>query len=198
MAQKLSEDLLYLIFFHALPSTLASSNSQDDVRTIAPLNFALVCRSWRTVVLLRPSLRNSVDIKCGRTKKLKPYFPRLVSNWLSKISSTPLNIHLNLMRSGFGKIDDVDDSLRLELLDLVLRQYHRWNKLKVICGAFKSDDPKQIVIRCTLSVTSVELYFTGTSVDPPRVSPVVLDLTSLHTHSEYQLATSRLGRCATA
>ncbi len=59
----------------------------------------------------------------------------------------------------------------------------RWKDVQIVYGAFKSDDPKQIVVRCTLSVTSVELYFTGTSVEPPQVPPVVLDLTSCTTAS---------------
>ncbi len=177
MAQYLSGDLLYLIFLHALPSTLISSDSPDDVWSIAPLNFSLVCRSWRTVDLSRSSLWNSIDIKFNPAKKPKPSFPRLVSNWLSRSSSAPLNIHLNIIRSGFKRSFAVDNAVNDELLDLVLRQYLRWNELQIIYGALKRDHPKQVMVKCALPVTSVELSFAGASYEPPEEPSVLLDLT---------------------
>ena len=65
MAQNLSEDLLYAIFLHALPSKflLTATGSWREPCAIQPLNFSLVCHSWRTVVLSHPKLWSEMNIE---------------------------------------------------------------------------------------------------------------------------------------
>ncbi|KLO17447.1 hypothetical protein SCHPADRAFT_936983 [Schizopora paradoxa] len=85
-----NEDLLYLVFLRALPSIFNLSSSPDEIFTIVPLNFSLVCRSWRQTLP-----------------------PRIVElKWLAVSSPTPLRISLEFRRRGLH-------ALPIEILDII-------------------------------------------------------------------------------
>ncbi len=87
-ARSLSDDILYLVFIHALPSFITPSAPLDPLTT-PPLNFSAVCRSWRTVVLSHPNLWSTINVYSRSLEESKlatltapPSVPYYVAKWL--------------------------------------------------------------------------------------------------------------------
>lgn len=129
MAQDLSEDILYPIFLHVLPSviSISSIDFHNDVRLqrLSPLNFFFVCRSWRSVCMARPSLWSSIH--CRRLHQGHfPLINSLLKYWFFRGASAPLDIKLEIVDEFF--LGDPKDNL----LDLVVGESHRWNEIQII------------------------------------------------------------------
>jgi len=95
-------ELLSKIFFECLPSILS-----PPVLSIAPLNMSLVCRSWRTLALVRPDLWATIqlskadldhwfDAYPNRHLPLYRLLSRMWSFWKDRSRNAPLDMLLEL------------------------------------------------------------------------------------------------------
>lgn len=154
MAHRLTEDLLHLIFQHALPTVVKEKiPTPSDVRSLPPLNFSQVCRLWRSVVLSYPSLWSYLDINYNGLGT-HPSVCILLEKWLHRGADAPLNCFLYLFQVYNG-------SQPIPPLALILKEWHRWNQIHIrvhpnAWSAISSAiDP--VTFRCSTSLKSLTL-----------------------------------------
>ncbi|KLO05385.1 hypothetical protein SCHPADRAFT_988617 [Schizopora paradoxa] len=125
IAQNLPDDILYAIFLQALPSVFYLSTLAHQPWMVPSFTFSLVCRSWRTLVLSRPTLWSrihvesrsmSVDYECDSRD---PIIYRILKRWLSLSSPAPLWVHIDLSE----ELEDVYETI----LSLFVEEYLRWD-----------------------------------------------------------------------
>jgi len=172
MAQTLSDDLLYLIFLHAVPSEFNFPIARDDIWTISPLNFSLVCRSWRATAFSRPSLWSSIRVVVSKYRQPSSTC-RFLEKWLLLSASAPLNIYLDLYIT-------TNDLFFDKLFAFFLAECHRWNEI-VICvdSAASPRVGSSISVQCSPFLRSLKLAFDDRRHATDHSSfPALLDLTS--------------------
>ncbi len=118
VAQSICEDLLYHIFLHALPFFVSGDGSLINPDTIEPMNFSMVCRSWRAVVQSHPGLWGYIAIFGGTDKSVQAPLHRLLLKWLEYSQTAPLNIFLALYR-----VNREEDIVSRDIIDTTLSQY---------------------------------------------------------------------------
>ncbi len=183
-AQTLSDDVLHLIFLHALPSEfiLRDIENPKTIWTISPLNVSLVSRSWRAVVSSHPSLWSSICIRDGRYEylPLSDSICHFLAKWFTFSCSAPLKIFLDLFRSE-------SDQFPSHLIRFVHAERHRWKDIHVEIYSREPSDPPRarfsisIVPRHLPLLTSLTLKFTfGGESDfaNPLSPPAFIDLSS--------------------
>ncbi|KLO10782.1 hypothetical protein SCHPADRAFT_502939 [Schizopora paradoxa] len=160
MAHSLPEDVLYAIFLHALPSNFVLSTIGPSSKPwmIPPLTFSLVCRSWRLLVLSRPKLWRDISFesKIGSGKDYRdPRIKHTLIQWLSRSSSSPLWIDIEVDGDQFGYVPD-------EILPLLMQERHRWSTFHINARSgflFR----EKLTIRCLAPLTSLSLALTDTT-----------------------------------
>lgn len=121
--QTMPEDLWYLIFRHALPvSLLVSGSIPLEVSDFPPMNFSIVCHSWRRITLTQTSLWSSFEITFAASVPLSRSLLRIVELWLRNSAMAPLDIYF----SGYIYHGEEDPVFR-DIYDLILSQRHRWD-----------------------------------------------------------------------
>ncbi len=178
MAQTLSDDLLYLIFLHALPSEFKFPSNRDDIWTILPLNVSLVCHSWRAAVVSRPSLWSSIYIEDDPNKEcLNTNICRFLEKWLLNSLSLPLTLHIHFRRYGRDTVHD-------QLLATIIPVWHRCNAINIAIHTrslrFAQPVGNLITLKCPPSLSFLALHLKGrpfTLLNPPS-SPAIIDLSS--------------------
>ncbi len=180
-ARMLSDDILHLVFLHALPSIIAISYPLDPLTT-PPLNFSAVCRSWRSVVSSSPSLWSTFRMgpqepthSNSYSIDLHPSVPHFVAMWFRNSKDAPLNIHLSLFRF-------IDDPVCEELLALFPPQYHRCKEIDFYMFINdRSFEQDPIRIRCPPSAVSVRAVCSSPRLHHAQAGAVCLDLTDFTT-----------------
>ncbi|KLO17451.1 hypothetical protein SCHPADRAFT_900559 [Schizopora paradoxa] len=166
MAQHLSEDLLYAIFLHALPSNLllTAEGAWHEPKTIAPLNFSLVCRSWRTLVLSRPKLWSEIRVENEVGWRMH-YHCRfdwsVIRKWLFHSSPALLQIHI------YTK--DPSGHLTEDLLQLFIPEHLRWNSFYLRADIGTGLVPlvlKTNMLRCSPPLSSLSLHLNNIGRTP--------------------------------
>ncbi|KLO17449.1 hypothetical protein SCHPADRAFT_162483 [Schizopora paradoxa] len=199
MAHNLVEDVLYAIFLHALPSKflLTAEGAWHEPWTIAPLNFSLVCRSWRTLVLSRPKLWR--EIKFDNEVNLKTKYHHLIDwsmlkKWLSRSSPSLLQIHID--------IADFSGYLNEVILPIFLQESHRWHSFYLRSDTGFGLDPtgmKTVTLRSSPPLSSLSLRLHSHSQVTPfdvDLSQSVGDTCSLLEHLHVDLGVDvRLPQC---
>ncbi|KLO10781.1 hypothetical protein SCHPADRAFT_502873 [Schizopora paradoxa] len=175
MFQELSDDLLYTIFCHTLPSQFefisTKTVSWRKIRKIAPLNFSCVCRSWRTLILSSPKLWSEISVKSitkqgsgwgeisvkSTTKRRRDY--RVIFNalkaWLSLSTNTLLRIHLDLDAYDLGSFPN-------DILTLFVRESHRWSSFHIKGLNWEprtqeNHDPTLFTLQCSAPLSSLSV-----------------------------------------
>ncbi len=122
LAQTLSDDLLYLILRHTLTAERPGSPAAPfDIYRVSPMNFSLVCRSWRGVAMAQGSLWSTLNIRFITQEPLDLSLLRMVQIWLRNSS----NALLDIFCSGsihHGEEDTVFESI----FNMLLGQQRRW------------------------------------------------------------------------
>ncbi len=120
-AQTICKDLLYLIFLHALPCKVHADASRLDITAIEPMNFSMVCRSWRAVVLSFPNLWGHIWItNIGFTFAPAPAsLDHFLSKWLQYSQTSRLSIMYQLRY-----LYDEEEVLA-NVIDTTVAQYFR-------------------------------------------------------------------------
>ncbi len=174
--QSLPDDILHLIFLHALPSIITTSYPLDPLTT-PPLNFSAVCRSWREVVSSYPNLWSAIRVDAQEPIALHPSVPCFVAKWFNNSKNAELNTYLALFRRS-------DDSILDELCSLILPQYQRCKKIEIrihVNGRSLVQDP--IRFRCSPSAMFVVAI---SSFSFQYAAALCLDLTDLTVGSASQ------------
>ncbi len=126
-AQTINEYLLYLIFFYALPSEHRDEDAHIDISTIEPMNFSMVCRSWRAAVLSNPSLWGHIQIKSYSDGRMLASSHHFLSKWLQYSQTSILSISLDLRRwDDEGDIENFNG-----LIDTTLAEHFRLEDLNI-------------------------------------------------------------------
>ena len=163
MAQNLPEDLLCAIFLHTLPSVFVLTTADDSERNkplmTSPLNFSLVCRSWRNLVLLQPTLWREMSIESAieADKEYRdPKFVSVVKNWLRLSYSVPLRINIEVEGDRHGYVSDT-------ILPLFAQESHRWEfaSIRVDIGDEPPLNPSNITPLYSPYLSSLSLSFSG-------------------------------------
>lgn len=148
--QTLCEDLLYRIFLNALPIVLLCDRCPEDITTIEPMNFSMVCRSWRAVVRAHSNLWGRLWISGYSDGPLKPSLDRFLSKWLQYSETSPLSLTLSLRNRG-----DESDAVTRAIIDTALAQQSRLEVFNVWL-----DDPSiQFPFTLQFSPTLSSLHF---------------------------------------
>ncbi|KLO17458.1 hypothetical protein SCHPADRAFT_162682 [Schizopora paradoxa] len=162
MTPSLTEDLLYFVFLYSLPSVLLITPTGPSSKIWTdppppPLNFSLVCRSWRQLVLSRPRLWCDISIvhKLGvREDHINPGFERLIKKWLALSSPAPLRIHLDIQRDSNNYVSRV-------ILPLFSQEHHRWHSIYSSIAISYTPKPLTFALPCSPSLTSLSADFWG-------------------------------------
>lgn len=178
MAQDLLDDILYLIFLRALPFRVVSSGDPIDHRIIPPLNFSAVCRSWRSVVHLQPSLWSSIHIDHSPSEPNiapHPSVLRFVETWLKKSNPAPLDLSLI-------DIPAAEDAACGKLFSLILREGHRWRAIDFNITGMTTQPP--LTFKFSPSIISFNLRLRSPSA---RIPTAIVDLSAFSTSVACQL-----------
>ncbi|KLO10798.1 hypothetical protein SCHPADRAFT_930337 [Schizopora paradoxa] len=185
MAQTLPEDVLYAIFFHALPSkfVLMTIEPSNKPWMVPPLTFSLVCRSWRLLVLSRPNLWSKISfesrIESGKDYRDPRIKPALIQ-WLSRSSSSPLWIDLEVDGDISGYVPD-------EILPLFLQECHRWSTVHINVESgvrfARERNPTTFTIRCLAPLTFFSAKLVG-SRSPVACIDLSHNIASNYAHLE--------------
>ncbi len=142
-AQIMHEDLLYLIFLHALPSKIKSDGSRIEIGTVEPMNFSMVCRSWRAVVLSHSILWSRIIIHHDgyRPKPVSPSLRLFLSKWLRHSKNSPLSINFDLHR-----LDVKGDIVTKDIVAIALSQHSRLEDVVISLGYASTKEPFTIQI----------------------------------------------------
>ncbi|KLO17450.1 hypothetical protein SCHPADRAFT_162526 [Schizopora paradoxa] len=150
--QDFHEDLLYDIFLHTLPSIFTLGSTPDSVFSTAPLNFSLVCCSWRNLVHSRPNLWSSITVEDEQNRGIENIC-QILKKWLSLSSPAPLKFSLQFRRAGV-------ETLPIELMKLLSPEIHRWGDVDIfihrMCGIIK---PSPVTLPCNPPLASLKLEF---------------------------------------
>lgn len=180
--QVLCEDVLYRIFFGALPERVISDGCPLDITVVEPMNFSMVCRSWRAVVLAHPNLWGRLWIECYSYGSLRPSFKLFLTKWLQYSKTSPLNISLNLYNQG----DEESDAVFRDIIDTTLAQQSRLEEFYVYI-----EDPHTVwpfTLQLSPTLTSLELHYRfDSSIFQISENPVAfLDFTSCAVSNKLQ------------
>ncbi|KAJ6470526.1 hypothetical protein C8R45DRAFT_875248 [Mycena sanguinolenta] len=139
--RRLPDDIVQSLFTATLPSTTNATISSNE----APLLLCRICKSWRAVALSTPQLWASFHIVVPPPSKFDRLVA-LVTTWLKRSGSVPLNISMVYSMAGDW---DWDVSPLLETLVTVS---HRWKNVHLtlphtaanVLGGLTSDDVPQL------------------------------------------------------
>ncbi|KLO05382.1 hypothetical protein SCHPADRAFT_911073 [Schizopora paradoxa] len=170
MAHILSDDLLYAIFLHSLPSTFLFTKTGLSSKVWAdppppPFSFSLVCRSWRNVVLSRPKLWSDMNIVStfkATEEHHNSAIERIIKQWLTNSREAPLQIHLNIQGDRLGHTANL-------LLPLLLNEAHRWRAFGMYIVVSVPLDPEMFTLQCLPPLTSLSLDIWSSSFPLGRV-----------------------------
>lgn len=179
--EKLSEDLLYLVFLRASPSDFSwrePSGAQPSIRTITPFNFSLVCRSWRTIVLLRARLWSFITIEDhNKSTRRIDRFCRTIEEWLRLSSTSPLTIRIRLGQ----RLCKSSGHLPISLLRLFHQECHRWEDVDIEIhnnSLHKLNDILELPISSHLSFLSLKFIGANKNIARVNLSPLVTGTSS--------------------
>ncbi|KLO04718.1 hypothetical protein SCHPADRAFT_1003220 [Schizopora paradoxa] len=183
MAQNLSEDILYLVFLHALPCVVSVSSMDfyNDVhfRRLPPFNFSLVCRTWRSVCMTRPRLWCAIHA----TRLHQGHFPlinNLIKYWLLRGGSASFDLTLGIVDGIFFRYPEDN------LLDLVVGEWHRWNEIQITVDPYAwQEATNSLSFRCSASTKALRIGMAYRSDVDMRFGN--LDLTPCTSHVAAQL-----------
>ncbi|KLO07440.1 hypothetical protein SCHPADRAFT_932437 [Schizopora paradoxa] len=148
--EHLPDDLLELIFWHASPAKYSTSpiefimegddeliaspeaKSKLDINRVSPMNFSLVRRAWRDLVLSRGYLWSALEIhleSLNESKILLSAALRMLRIWIRNSLDAPLDVEA----SGFVLSEDLTPQSEIcrILFNLLLGEQHRWNNVSL-------------------------------------------------------------------
>ncbi|KLO11628.1 hypothetical protein SCHPADRAFT_905884 [Schizopora paradoxa] len=190
LARTLPDDLLYLIFSHALPSTFVECSMPEhdnpleglDVYEVSPMNFSLVCRSWRNIVMSQGRLWSSIKINFKLSEYSEPFLmapptSRILRTWFRNSRNNPLNIQVT------GRVPRDQISTFRHILNVFLEEQHRWNRIAFNMSHLGLPYTLENITIATQSLTSVHLNFT----EHPPQRPITIDFSSCRQRSGVEL-----------
>lgn len=156
-AQTIHEDLLYIIFLSAGPSEFKAWDYNlncpvFDFRSVEPMNFSLVCRSWRATVLSHPSLWSNIRIKDNVPMRDSLHY--FLSKWLQNSKASLLSIELQTWRIRAN--DEEEISIR-DLIDTTLAQHFRLKDIDIYSAIRPTERPFTLPFSPTLESVSLSL-----------------------------------------
>ncbi|KAJ7640669.1 hypothetical protein DFH06DRAFT_1334393 [Mycena polygramma] len=122
--RRLPDDILRGVFVATLPATRNPTISSDE----GPLLLCRVCKSWRAVALTTPRLWAALHIVVPRPSRLARLM-ELVTTWLERSGTVPLEISMVYSKSCDVVSDPVDPTPLLSVLAAASR---RWKKMRLI------------------------------------------------------------------
>lgn len=154
--------MLYHIFLHAPPSDVECTTSLIDITTIEPMNFSMVCHSWRKAVLSHPNLWGRIHIKGNSEVPMRASFYRLLSKWFEYSQASPLNIRLYLWHDG-NKEDAV--IVNRDIIDTTADQHTRLQNIIISIGNSSTKRPFTLPFSPSFISLFLTLY---PSLEPPE------------------------------
>ncbi|KLO05384.1 hypothetical protein SCHPADRAFT_728409 [Schizopora paradoxa] len=164
MAQNLSDDILYAIFLQALPSEFYLSTLRPPRKPwmVPPFTFSLVSRSWRTLVLSRPTLWSRISVKSRSESENDdsdpgdPIIYHILNRWLSLSSHAPLWIQMDLSE----ELETVHETI----LSIFVKEYLRWSVARINIEYWRyptSPEPPTFPLQGFSPITSLSLRLFG-------------------------------------
>ncbi|KLO05753.1 hypothetical protein SCHPADRAFT_1002719 [Schizopora paradoxa] len=148
-----------------------------DIEGMEPMNFSLVCRSWRDVVVSHPSLWGRMHILHSTTERIDPLLPRIYSKWLQLSRTALLTISLYLDFIGSKNNAELG-----RIIDTTLAQYSRIKDVDIFLGNL----PRKQTFHLPFSPTivSLSLKVTGKYLNASPDRQASLDFSSCFSSSE--------------
>lgn len=184
--QELCDDLLYRIFLGALPVRVYGDGCPEDITAVEPMNFSMVCRSWRAVVLTHPNLWGRIIIADYPDGPTTPSFNHFLAKWLHYSKTSPLNLTLNLHNQG-----DESDAVNRAIIDTALAQQSRLQDFYISLEDPSIQSPFTLQFSSTLSSLYLYLrdfYFNHRGSENPAA---FLDFSSCAVSTKLQTLTVR-------
>ncbi len=172
-AQTICEDLLYLIFLHALPLVVHGDGSLININTVEPMNFSMVCHSWRATVLSHSDLWGYVVIQGYSDRPVQTSLRRFLSKWLEHSQASLLSIRLRL----HGQGDEEDEIIR-GIIKTTTTQYSRLKDVDIFVENPFTSYIFSLPFAPSLLSVKLSCVATGYNVIPPSTSVAYLDFTS--------------------
>ncbi|KLO10003.1 hypothetical protein SCHPADRAFT_538233 [Schizopora paradoxa] len=179
-AQTISMDILYHIFKFSLSkiTLVREDGTLLSIDRIEPMNFSMVCSSWRAVVLSHPSLWSRIHLLHYESDFIPPLFLHIHSKWLDYSRNALLDVALDL--SFDGTRDEVDSQ---HLLDTTFAQNFRIKNLEVTMYDLSKEDQ----ISIPFSPSFVSVYLDVMSGQNPQLTHLAsVDLTSYFASNELE------------
>lgn len=181
----LSDDVLYLVFLHTLPSEIVAVDGKVTARNaISPLSLSAVCRSWHRVVVSRSTLWSSISVVHFRSScRPKHDVPVLFTRWLRRTEPTQLLLDIQLLVE-IKSEDDCGSTCITHLLDAVSHHLHRLRFIKIDLRDWStsSRSRRPMPFKCSSATTSITLEHEIKSRFR-LAPPVLLDLASSVDHA---------------
>ncbi len=184
-AQTICEDLLYAIFLHAPPFLVHGDDSLIDVNTVEPMNFSMVCRSWRAVILSRPNLWAHIKIMGSFNQPVILY--RFLSKWLQYSQSSPLKIRLHLYMSGQ---DDEGFALVTDIINTIAAEHVRLEDVDVYIDYPCTEHPFTLQLSPSLASFRVSFHREGNFRNPFKIRSVFRPYFLCYQHKLWKLSIS--------
>ncbi|KLO15957.1 hypothetical protein SCHPADRAFT_888124 [Schizopora paradoxa] len=120
LLERFPQDILYTIFLACLPTNLASKKLLME----SPLNFSLVCRSWRSVVLLYPSLWADFELHVCNSEEFD-------AGWVLKRLKRCLKLSKDALLTASLDVSNGVTQRMDRVVQCLLEEEHRWERIHI-------------------------------------------------------------------